>query len=518
MAVSVDSPPEPTAQRSDSASSLQAGSEDALPLSSVAEAAQDVGHQGREAELIVTAFRTLVLLLALTAPRILGVTGSYDMPEIWLAGLAGVYNIIAGLSYLHPGRYGMRRGLMVAMDMMLITLWIRVSGQWELFPFYFLVVVVAAMWFQVLGGALAAAFCNFLFLFMWARAAGDPDLLQAPVFTTSMALGTLLLFLVGTLVGYIAEIQDREREQRLENQLLVANYQREIDISSQLQPLLLSGHQRLAPALEIGVGTKPARKLGGGDYVDAIALSKSKTLLCIADVSGKSVRAQARLPLLKYSLRALAPLYPEPAELVTRLNQTLAPDLQSELYIAFCCVLIDTKAKVLRWCNAGHIAPLLVRRKDGDSSVFPLETLGPPLGIFPETEYPSRQKSWDETSRLLLYTDGLSDALSYNNTEDGEAQVQRLGLRLVQDTERSAHEAAEEFIDLAKAALEASEEFPERLRMGIAERLSALRPAAFLDETSLQERPAPPRTKNLRDDITVVVVRAKPKSRNQKPE
>lgn len=503
MAVSVDPTSEPTSQHPEAISSPQTDSESFSQGGDTAGTALDAVHQGREAELIVTAFRTFVLLLALTAPRMLGLTGSYDMPEIWLAGLAGTYNIIAGLSYLHPGRYGMRRGLMVAMDMMLITLWIRVSGQWELFPFYFLVVVVAAMWFQVLGGALAAALCNFFFLFMWARAAGEPDLLQAPVFTTSMALGTLLLFLVGTLVGYIAEIQDREREQRLENQLLVANYQREIDLSSQLQPLLLTDHQRTAAALDIGVAVKSARELGGGDYVDAIALSKSRTLICIADVSGKSVRAQARLPLLKYSLRALAPLYPDPAELVIRLNQTLAPDLQPELYIAFCCVVVDVKAKVLRWCNAGHMAPLLIEEKNGISCVFPLETSGPPLGLFPETEYSGQQKKWDRKSQLLLYTDGLSDALSYNNTEDGEAQVHRLGLRLAQETERSVHEVAEDFIDLASAALEASDEFPERLRMGIAERLSALR--SPLSPESPAEQPR----SNHRDDITVVVVRAK---------
>jgi sigma-B regulation protein RsbU (phosphoserine phosphatase) len=320
-----------------------------------------------------------------------------------------------------------------------------------------------------------------------------------------MALGTLLLFLVGCLVGYIAEIQDKERERRLESQLLVANYQREIDLSSQLQPLLFESQSQNtqspdAQNLDIGVATKAARELGGGDYVDAIALGENKTLICIADVSGKSVRAQARLPLLKYALRALAPLHHAPADLVKNLNETLAPDLQPELYIAFCCAVIDGKQGVLRWCNAGHIAPLLIESRGGESSIQPLETCGPPLGLFPELEYSEREMKWHESDQLLFYTDGLSDALSFNNTEDGEAQVRRLAARLSQETRRPINEVADDFIALAGAALEAADELPERLRAGFISSLKKLRAPAT---------PSNAEGAGHRDDITVVVVRPK---------
>jgi len=475
-----------------------------VPLpDAVGEAQFEAGLQSREAEMVVTAFRTLVLILALTAPRILGLTGQYEIPEIWLAALACTYNIAAGLSCLKPDLYAMRRIFMVMMDMMLITLWIRLSGQWELFPFYFLVVVVAAMWFRVLGGALAAAFCNFFFLLLWARAVADPEIMRIPAFTTSMALGTLLLFLVGCLVGYIVEIQDKERERRLENQLLVANYQREIDLSSQMQPLLMAQQNHNLPSLEIGVAIKTARELGGGDYIDVIPLDTDKVLLCIADVSGKSVRAQARLPLLKYALRALAPLHHDPAELVMRLNETLAPDLQPELYIAFCCCVIDGSQQSLQWCNAGHISPLRIRTKNGEASVRPLETCGPPLGLFPDREYATRQMRWRPGYQLLFYTDGLSDALSFNNTEDGEEQVRSLAVRLASENERNIDDVAEDFIALAGAALDASNELPERLRAGLSQRLSSLLPQRSESQPEAESGPGH------RDDITVVVVRAR---------
>jgi serine phosphatase RsbU (regulator of sigma subunit) len=248
--------------------------------------------------------------------------------------------------------------------------------------------------------------------------------------------------------------------------------------------------------LELGVAMQSARLLGGGDYADAIALPSGSTLLCIADVAGKSVRAHARLPLLKYSLRALAPLHPEPAELVKKLNETLAPDLSAELYIAFCCVALDAEAGVLRWCNAGHIAPLLVHcREKDDCKTKPLEACGPPLGMFPEAEYSSREAKWRDGDHLLLFTDGLAEALSYNGTEDGEAQVTKLASRLAHESTRPADEVAQDFIALAKIALNAAETLPERLRA----QLMALRP-----------RPAGmPNMASHRDDITVVVARAK---------
>ncbi|MEO6909098.1 MAG: hypothetical protein ABI210_14535, partial [Abditibacteriaceae bacterium] len=93
--------------------------------------------QNREAELVVVIFRTIVLLLALLAPSLVGLPKQYNSQEAWLAALAGMYNIMSAMACAQPDRYGLRRWLIVAMDMMLITLWIHVSGQWNLFAFYY---------------------------------------------------------------------------------------------------------------------------------------------------------------------------------------------------------------------------------------------------------------------------------------------------------------------------------------------------------------------------------------------
>lgn len=372
--------------------------------------------QNREAELVVVIFRTIVLLLALLAPGLVGISGQYNTQEAWLAALAGMYNIMSAMACARPDRYGLRRWLIVAMDMMLITLWIHVSGQWNLFAFYYLVVVVAAMWFRVAGGVLAAIFCDFFFLFLWLRTAGNPAMIHPPSFTNFMALHLLLLLLIGCLVGYIAEIQEREQLARMESQELIDNYQREIELSSQLQPLLADKINVDRSALEIGSATVTARPFGGGDYMDCITLPDGRISLCIADVSGKSVRAQARLPLFKYALRALAPLHSDAGEFMAHLNAILLPDLQPELYITACYVILDIEKNLLHWCNAGHVPALL----DAENNITELSASGPALGMFAESTYQSNTTAWQPHDWLLLYTDGLTDAIKTSENDEGK--------------------------------------------------------------------------------------------------
>lgn len=528
-----------------------------------------------DAEIVVAAFRTMMIVAALFVPRLLNGPVPISQPLIWLAVVAGTYNLLVVGAYFWRGHLGMRRPFIIGMDLALITMWIRLSSGWDLFPLYYVVVVVAAMWYRIWGGVLCAFCCNFLYLVMLMRSIVDyaniralgsapapPSLYETfyllahlPFLGTGFALNVALLFLVGSLVGSLALAQERERTRRLEEQLLLANYQREIDLATQLQPLLISpelfgraaqdsedsfsltepqddnlplseaarlqSSTRLAGSrplellptsratladkahVKLGAVMQPAREFGGGDYFDFIPLENGRSALCIADVSGKSVRAQARLPLLKYALRALAPLYAEPEALVTRLNETLAPDLQNELFIGLCYIVLDPRANRLKWCNAGHIAPLLLPQHspqhptDDRGHVAPeiiaLETLGPPLGPFPEIAYESRSASWRPGDRLLLFTDGLTDALSYRGREDGEEQIRHIASEVEPSFWLEPQSVAQLFLALAKEALEDHDT--------LFSRLSPLRrhnePMAGQTERGGERR----------DDITVVVAR-----------
>jgi len=528
-----------------------------------------------DAEIVVAAFRTMMIVAALFVPRLLNGPVPISQPLIWLAVVAGTYNLLVVGAYFWRGRLGMRRPFIIGMDLALITMWIRLSSGWDLFPLYYVVVVVAAVWYRIWGGVLCALCCNFLYMMMLLRSvlayaqttlptASPPSLSYAEMFSllvhlpflgTGFALNVALLFLVGSLVGSLSLAQERERTRRLEEQLLLANYQREIDLATQLQPLLISpelfgraaqdfeaappldafqednlplseaarlqSSTRLAGSrplellptsratladkahVKLGAVMQPAREFGGGDYFDFIPLENGRSALCIADVSGKSVRAQARLPLLKYALRALAPLYAEPEALVTRLNETLAPDLQNELFIGLCYIVLDPRANRLKWCNAGHIAPLLLpqhlsqhpidERVQATPEIIALETLGPPLGPFPEIAYESRSASWRPGDRLLLFTDGLTDALSYRGREDGEEQIRHIASEVEPSFWLEPQSVAQLFLALAKEALEDHDTL-----------FSRLSPLRRHNEPMVGQSE---RGGERRDDITVVVAR-----------
>ena len=416
----------------------------------------------RDAELLLAAFRTLLLIVLGVTPFVLHTPEAFTAPALALMAIGGIYNIAMATACLFPARFGVRRPIVLAMDTTLITAWIAFSGRFEIVSFYFVVVVVAAMWFRVLGGVVAAAVCNFLFLFLWARISTEAALAgKYEPFPFSMAVNSALLFVVGALAGYISEAQERERGARLERELLIANYQHELDVSGEMQPLLIARPDIITP-FDFGLALRSARSVGG-DYLDVLPLPDGRVLGCIADVSGKSVRAQARVPLLKYSLRALAPLHPDPVELMERLQTTLAPDLSPELYIAICLVVFDAPAKSLLWCNAGHIAPLLI---PANGEVIELETTCPPLGLWPELPAQGRKISFRPGDAILMATDGLSDALSFGGEVDGEAQVRLLTPRLVGENAVRAPEAAQKMVELAEAALENNSFVARHFTMG----------------------------------------------------
>ena len=562
---------------------------------------------------MVAVFRTIVLVTALFVPRLLNGLVPIATPLIWLAATAGAYNLVVVGAYFWRGRLSLRRPFIIAMDLMLITLWIRLTSAWGLFPLYYVVVVVAAMWYRIWGGVLTAFCCNFLYVMMLMRSiiaygqdispnGTSPSLhdtfylmANLPFLGTGFALNVALLFLIGSLVGSLALAQERERTRRLEEQLLLANYQREIDLATQMQPLLVA-HEWFTPdeiqgetpdetreptstnaseaaslpvsnallsdvllseealslsnalsstrsplqapellprtrttiasqaRVRLGATMQTARDFGGGDYFDFIPLENGRSALCIADVSGKSVRAQARLPLLKYALRALAPLYSEPETLITRLNQTLAPDLQNDLFIGLCYIVLDPRANRLQWCNAGHIAPLLLpsHALDEKNRAIPeltaLETLGPALGLFPETQYESKSASWRPGDRLLMFTDGLSDALSYRGREDGEEQIRHIALAMEASFWLEPQSVAQTFLALAQDAFEDRDTLLSRFsplrrhndRSGErAERTERTERAERGEHTSdsAANSETAGRASERRDDITVVVAR-----------
>ncbi|SHG53856.1 Serine phosphatase RsbU, regulator of sigma subunit [Jatrophihabitans endophyticus] len=168
-----------------------------------------------------------------------------------------------------------------------------------------------------------------------------------------------------------------------------------------VEPLRLTARYRAA-----AVGDRV-----GGDWYDALALRDGKTAVAIGDVSGHDIFAAAVMGQLRSMLRAFAWASEEPPSLILRQLDRAMRDLQVQTYASAVLATFERTddagaRRVMRWTNAGHPAPILLR-PDGTSVV--LDDGGPAvmLGVLPETRRPDHEVVVEPGSAVLFYTDGL---------------------------------------------------------------------------------------------------------------
>ncbi len=148
----------------------------------------------------------------------------------------------------------------------------------------------------------------------------------------------------------------------------------------------------------------------GGDFYDFVDLGNGRVMGVIGDVSGKGVTAALTMARVSADVRRLATEVAGPAELLERLNHTLAARMQDDRFVTALCVLLDAPNRRWIFANAGHVLPLL-RRSTGVVSRVAYSS-GPPLGIVAHAQYREETISVAAKDILLLATDGVFEILS----------------------------------------------------------------------------------------------------------
>jgi sigma-B regulation protein RsbU (phosphoserine phosphatase) len=173
---------------------------------------------------------------------------------------------------------------------------------------------------------------------------------------------------------------------------------------------------------ELAAGCQPARQVGG-DYFDAIRLSESRVAIAMADVSGKGMAAALLMSNLQAIVRAFAPTGMAPRELCAKANQLIAGNVAPGKFITFFYAQLDLAAMRIDYCSAGHNPTLLYRR---DGAYEWLGEGGPVLGVIPGAAYAAGSAQLRPGDRLILYTDGISEAMDPTGEEFGEERLLRL--------------------------------------------------------------------------------------------
>jgi len=198
-----------------------------------------------------------------------------------------------------------------------------------------------------------------------------------------------------------------------------AQLQRELIEARELQENLLTNPLLALPGLEIAIKWQPAKTVSG-DYVAAFGIDDEHAALCVADVVGKGLPAALLMSNFQAALKSLALHYASPAEVSTRLNHVLYSNIPLHKFITAFYGVVNVPNRTFTFTNAGHNPPLLVHA-NGDC--VRLEAGGSVLGAFPDLTFTQGTVQLSPGDRLLLFTDGLSEAVDENNEQFGEQRL-----------------------------------------------------------------------------------------------
>jgi phosphoserine phosphatase RsbU/P len=205
---------------------------------------------------------------------------------------------------------------------------------------------------------------------------------------------------------------------------------RDLAIAREIQKILLPSDAPDLKDFELSGLNLPARTLSG-DYFDFLTVDDDHLGIAIADVSGKGVPASLIMAMCRSALRSQSGGEFSPSAVLRSVNRQLYPDMKQDMFISMAYVVLDRRTGKAVLARAGHDAPLIYRADTGEADT--MSPKGMAVGIDSGTvfdrvcgDHPFELGAGD---LLLLYTDGLTEALDAGGTEYGVERL-RQELRL----------------------------------------------------------------------------------------
>jgi sigma-B regulation protein RsbU (phosphoserine phosphatase) len=160
----------------------------------------------------------------------------------------------------------------------------------------------------------------------------------------------------------------------------------------------------------------------GGDYYDFLELPEGRLGIAIGDVSGKGIGAAMMMASLEASLRALASVGHDLAELMERVNSLVYAASSANRYATLFYAAYDPQTHRLSYVNAGHNPPMILRKLAAACQVFRLEMGGPVIGLLQQC-YQQGSFHLESGDVVVLFTDGVSESMNAADEEWGEDRL-----------------------------------------------------------------------------------------------
>jgi len=229
------------------------------------------------------------------------------------------------------------------------------------------------------------------------------------------------------------ERRNRELQQSVEKGAEQLELQaQEMQRAREIQQSLLPKEIPQLAGFEVAAAWRPAREVSG-DYYDVFKLDEHRLGVCIADVVGKGVAAALLMANVQAAVRAYAGSAENAAQLCAKVNRLLCENLATGKFVTFLYGVLDNETRTFDYCNGGNVYPILVSQGTARS----MEAGGAALGVFPEWKYENANLALGSGDRLLLVTDGITEAYGPDEQEFGE---ERLALAAMAGSKRTAAE------------------------------------------------------------------------------
>jgi sigma-B regulation protein RsbU (phosphoserine phosphatase) len=218
------------------------------------------------------------------------------------------------------------------------------------------------------------------------------------------ALAESILYMETSLNEYVTRlIETTTAKERIESELIVARQIQMSIVKKTFPPFPQRSEFDIYAVLE------PAREVGG-DFYDFFLIDDRNLFFIIGDVSGKGVPASLYMAVTRTLIRAMAYNGLQPDQLISRVNQELSIDNESQMFVTLFCGVMDTQTGEILHVNAGHNRPLVMPLAD---EVTFLETIpGVSIGILEDASFHLGRLVLEPGEILFMYTDGVTEAMN----------------------------------------------------------------------------------------------------------
>ncbi len=256
-------------------------------------------------------------------------------------------------------------------------------------------------------------------------------LLSVPMLLKNKMVGLLTLFnkhsdsgfsvgdqrLLSILAAQSAHIIENARLYEKEQALI--RLQEEMRLANDIQVNLLPQENPKLAGYDIGGKSIPAKDVGG-DYYDFIYLKENDLAFCLGDISGKGIPAALLMANLQASLRGQTLMGIECKNCISFTNNLLFNSTDSNKYATLFYGVLHSDENKITFCNAGHNEPILI---DNSGKVTRLKEGGMIVGILPDITYEEKTIDFQSGSMLLVYSDGITEAMNSSEEEFGEERL-----------------------------------------------------------------------------------------------